>query len=257
MCTFVFHKTHALRIVERAATGQQRGQTVGEKTRFERGAEAELVRHSKRSRGNFLLFSCTVDCGFWCTRQRADRVVPERTCDCARRLCRGGDAPVSARFQFSTYAQASKSDRARASRFDGRPNWCGYVDAHLSRLSAFNSFTGKSSIIKRLSPVKPPVVAFQEQQIPTTSNVNAFMSHGWNGLGTVRVLDLEGDDGGLPLMECTCFWLCFAFAAILSSVFSFFHRLQSVFVFAARIDSILTLKRAELSTFVVDRLFER
>lgn len=61
--------------------------------------------------------------------------------------------------------------------------------------------TGKSSIIKRLNPLKPPVVAFQEQQIPTTSNVNSFMSHGWNGLGPVRILDLEGDDGGLPLME--------------------------------------------------------
>ena len=60
----------------------------------------------------------------------------------------------------------------------------------------------ESSLIKRLNPVKPPVVAFQEQQIPTTSNVNAFASAGWSGLGPVRILDLEGDDGGLPLMEC-------------------------------------------------------
>ncbi len=60
---------------------------------------------------------------------------------------------------------------------------------------------GKSSIIKRLNPIKPPVVAFQEQQIPTTSNVNSFYSAGFNGVSPLRILDLEGDDGGLPLME--------------------------------------------------------
>jgi hypothetical protein len=60
---------------------------------------------------------------------------------------------------------------------------------------------GKSSLIKRLNPIKPPVVAFQEQQIPTTSNVNSFLSAGFDGLGKIRILDLEGDDGGLPLME--------------------------------------------------------
>lgn len=40
------------------------------------------------------------------------------------------------------------------------------------------------------------------------------MSHGWNGLGPVRILDLEGDDGGLPLME---YW----YPNNISLVFSF------------------------------------
>jgi hypothetical protein len=60
---------------------------------------------------------------------------------------------------------------------------------------------GKSTLIRSLSPVKAPVIAFDEQQIPTTSNVNSFESSGFGGLGRVRLLDLEGDDGGLPLME--------------------------------------------------------
>jgi hypothetical protein len=60
---------------------------------------------------------------------------------------------------------------------------------------------GKSTLLRELRPLDGPgpTPALPGQMIPTTSNVNAFLCG--ESTARLRVLDLEGDDGGLPLME--------------------------------------------------------
>lgn len=48
---------------------------------------------------------------------------------------------------------------------------------------------------------RKPITAVDSQPIPTTSNVNQFLGAGFDDLPHVRFLDVEGEDGGLPLME--------------------------------------------------------
>eukprot|EP01117_Protostelium_nocturnum_P014739 TRINITY_DN563_c0_g5_i1.p1 TRINITY_DN563_c0_g5~~TRINITY_DN563_c0_g5_i1.p1 ORF type:complete len:1789 (+),score=742.10 TRINITY_DN563_c0_g5_i1:214-5580(+) len=60
---------------------------------------------------------------------------------------------------------------------------------------------GKSSLICKFNPSKKPVVALESQPIPTTSNVNSFLAGGFEDIPHIRIMDVEGEDGGLPLME--------------------------------------------------------
>ncbi|PRP84375.1 hypothetical protein PROFUN_08240 [Planoprotostelium fungivorum] len=60
---------------------------------------------------------------------------------------------------------------------------------------------GKSSLICKFNPSKKPVVALESQPIPTTSNINSFLTGGFDEIPHLRIMDVEGEDGGLPLME--------------------------------------------------------
>jgi predicted acylesterase/phospholipase RssA len=89
---------------------------------------------------------------------------------------------------------------------------------------------GKSSLICKFKPKSKPIVALDAQPIPTTSNINSFVvagdkvapsvqtgvlpatarfakrrdlaqQAGRSAFPYMRLLDIEGEDGGLPLME--------------------------------------------------------
>lgn len=44
-------------------------------------------------------------------------------------------------------------------------------------------------------------MALESQPIPTTSNINSFLTGGFEDIPHLRIMDVEGEDGGLPLME--------------------------------------------------------
>jgi hypothetical protein len=46
----------------------------------------------------------------------------------------------------------------------------------------------------------------EAQPIPTTSNINAFITKGFDDIPLLRFLDVEGEDGGLPLMVFFIFY---------------------------------------------------
>lgn len=60
---------------------------------------------------------------------------------------------------------------------------------------------GKSSLLCKLKPTEKPIVALNSQPIPTTSNINSYLAPGFEDIKNLRLLDVEGEDGGLPLLE--------------------------------------------------------
>ena len=67
--------------------------------------------------------------------------------------------------------------------------------------------SSKTALVREFAPEVEPVVGFSGQPLPTTSNVNYMRAPApadnmsWNGIPAVRFLDMEGEDGGLPLTQ--------------------------------------------------------